>query len=119
MIAPIGSGKRGETFNINADTVAGALAGALNASKLIMLTDVDGVLDANNDLVATLTPRQASGLLRRKAITGGMTSQIETCLDALKNGTAAAHIIDGRIPHVLLLEIFTAHGVGTMITPSK
>ena len=119
VIAPIGSGKRGETFNINADTVAGALAGALNASKLIMLTDVDGVLDANNDLVATLTPRQASGLLRRKAITGGMIPKIETCLDALKNGTAAAHIIDGRIPHVLLLEIFTAHGVGTMITPSK
>ncbi len=119
VIAPIGSGKRGETFNINADTVAGALAGALNASKLIMLTDVDGVLDANSDLVATLTPRQASGLLRRKAITGGMIPKIETCLDALKNGTAAAHIIDGRIPHVLLLEIFTAHGVGTMITPSK
>ena len=119
VIAPIGIGKRGETFNINADTVAGALAGALSASKLIMLTDVDGVLDANNDLVATLTPRQASSLLRRKAITGGMIPKIETCLDALKNGTADAHIIDGRIPHVLLLEIFTAHGVGTMITPSK
>jgi acetylglutamate kinase len=119
VIAPIGSGKRGETYNINADTVAGALAGALNASKLIMLTDVAGVLDADGDLIASLTPRQASGLLRRKAVTGGMIPKIETCLDALKNGTAAAHVIDGRLPHVLLLEIFTAHGVGTMITLSK
>ena len=119
VIAPIGSGKRGETFNINADTVAGALAGALKASKLIMLTDVDGVLDSNSKLIATLTPRQARGLLRRDGVTGGMIPKVETCLDALKSGTAAAHIIDGRIPHVLLLEIFTAHGVGTMITPSK
>ena len=119
VIAPIGSGKRGETYNINADTVAGAIAGALNASKLIMLTDVAGVLDADNDLIATLTPRQANSLLRRKGATGGMIPKIETCLNALKQGTAAAHIIDGRVPHVLLLEIFTAHGVGTMITPSK
>ena len=119
VIAPIGSGKRGETFNINADTVAGALAGALQASKLIMLTDVDGVLDGNDNLIATLTPRQARGLLKRNAVTGGMIPKLETCLDALKGGTKAAHIIDGRLPHVLLLEIFTAHGVGTMITPSK
>ena len=119
MIAPIGSGKRGETYNINADTVAGALAGALKASKLIMLTDVAGVLGTDNNLIATLTPRQARGLMRRAAITGGMIPKIETCLDAVESGTSAAHIIDGRIPHVLLLEIFTAHGVGTMITSSK
>ena len=117
VIAPIGSGKRGETFNINADTVAGAVAGALRASKLIMLTDVDGVLDSDDNLIASLTPRQARGLLKRSAVTGGMIPKLETCLDALKSGTEAAHIIDGRVPHVLLLEIFTAHGVGTMITP--
>ena len=119
VIAPIGSGKRGETFNINADTVAGALAGALQASKLIMLTDVAGVLDGKGKLLATLTPRQARGLLSRAAVTGGMIPKIETCLDALKLGTTAAHILDGRVPHALLLEVFTALGVGTMIRPSK
>ena len=119
VIAPIGSGKRGETFNINADTVAGALAGALQASKLIMLTDVAGVLDGKGKLLATLTPRQARGLLSRTAVTGGMIPKIETCLDALKLGTAAAHILDGRVPHAVLLEVFTALGVGTMIRPAK
>ncbi len=119
VIAPIGSGKRGETFNINADTVAGALAGALQASKLIMLTDVAGVLDGKGKLLDTLTPRQARGLLSRAAVTGGMIPKIETCLDALKLGTTAAHILDGRVPHAVLLEVFTAHGVGTMIKPTK
>ena len=119
VIAPIGSGRRGETFNINADTVAGALAGALRASKLIMLTDVAGVMDGKGKLVATLTPRRARGLLARAAVTGGMIPKLETCLAALKRGTGAAHILDGRVPHAVLLEVFTAHGVGTMIEPAR
>ncbi|MCE2483468.1 MAG: acetylglutamate kinase, partial [Alphaproteobacteria bacterium] len=119
VIAPIGSGRRGETFNINADTVAGALAGALRASKLIMLTDVAGVMDGKGKLAATLTPRRARGLLARAAVTGGMIPKLETCLAALKRGTGAAHILDGRVPHAVLLEVFTAHGVGTMIEPAR
>ncbi len=115
IIAPIGVGPQGETYNINADTAAGAIAGALGASKLLMLTDVAGVLDQNNELIPTLAEGQARDLLDRGVITGGMIPKVETCLDAVRRGADAVHILDGRIKHVLLLEIFTAHGVGTMI----
>ncbi len=115
VIAPIGVGDQGETYNINADTAAGAIAAAIGASKLIMLTDVAGVLDKQGRLVPTLTPKEALMLLGDGTISGGMIPKIETCLEAVRGGVRAAHILDGRIPHVLLLEIFTSHGVGTMI----
>ena len=115
IIAPIGVGKAGETYNINADTAAGAIAGALGASKLLMLTDVAGVLDKNGELIPSLTESQAQELMRDGTISGGMIPKVETCLEAVRCGTEAVHILDGRIKHVLLLEVFTAHGVGTMI----
>ncbi len=115
VIAPIGAGRNGETFNINADTAAGAIAGALGASKLIMLTDVPGVLDERGDLISELTPAQARRLASGKAVSGGMIPKIETCLAAIKAGCGAAHVLDGRIPHTLLLEIFTEQGIGTKI----
>lgn len=116
VIAPIGIGENGETYNINADTVAGAIAAALAARKLIMLTDVSGVLDQNSNLISRLSAHHARMLIRNKTINGGMIPKIETCLNALEGHTEAAHILDGRIPHVLLLEIFTPHGTGTMIS---
>lgn len=116
VIAPIGIGENGETYNINADTAAGAIAAAIGASKLIMLTDVAGVQDKARRLVPTLTPRDALVLLGDGTISGGMIPKVETCLEAVHAGVRAAHILDGRVPHVLLLEIFTAHGIGTMIT---
>jgi acetylglutamate kinase len=115
VIAPIGVGDGGETYNINADTAAGAIAAALGASKLIMLTDVPGVLDKAGRLMPSLTPKQSLMLLGDGTISGGMIPKLETCLEAVHGGVQAAHILDGRIPHVLLLEIFTEHGVGTMI----
>jgi acetylglutamate kinase len=115
VIAPIGVGKNGETYNINADTAAGAIAAALGASKLIMLTDIAGVMNADMELMPTLSEAQAASLIADGTISGGMIPKVETCLNAIAQGTAAAHILDGRIPHVLLLEIFTEHGVGTMI----
>jgi acetylglutamate kinase len=116
VIAPIGVGDHGETYNINADTSAGAIAGALRASKMIMMTDVPGVLDKNKTLIPTLTPKDALVLLGDGTISGGMIPKIECCLEAVRQGVGAAHILDGRIPHVLLLEVFTPHGVGTMIS---
>jgi acetylglutamate kinase len=115
IIAPIGVGPRGQTYNINADTAAGAIAGALGASKLLMLTDIAGVLDANNEVMPTLSKTQATQLMKDGVITGGMIPKVETCLEAVRGGTSAVHILDGRIKHVLLLEVFTEHGVGTMI----
>ncbi len=118
VIAPIGVGADGETYNINADTMAGAIAGAVGASKLIMLTDVAGVLDSDKALIPSLTREQTLQLRDAGIIGGGMIPKLETCLYALDAGVRAAHILDGRIPHVLLLEIFTKHGVGTKITPA-
>jgi acetylglutamate kinase len=115
IIAPIGVGPRGQTYNINADTAAGAIAGALGASKLLMLTDIAGVLDENNEVMPTLSKKQATQLMKDGVITGGMIPKVETCLEAVRGGTSAVHILDGRIKHVLLLEVFTEHGVGTMI----
>jgi len=118
VVAPIGVGPNGETYNINADTAAGAIASAMSAAKLIMLTDVAGVLDGEGELISSLNMAQTRDLLAGGAVKGGMIPKLKTCLSALQDQTDAAHILDGRIPHSLLLEIFTAHGTGTMIVPS-
>jgi acetylglutamate kinase len=115
VIAPIGVGEDGQTYNINADTSAGAIAAALGANKLIMLTDVAGVLDAEKKLVSELTPARARELTAQGVISGGMIPKVETCLEAVEKGVKAAHILDGRVENVLLLEIFTEAGVGTKI----
>ncbi|MFQ5983929.1 MAG: acetylglutamate kinase [Alphaproteobacteria bacterium] len=117
VIAPIGGGPDNETYNINADTAAGALAKALKANKLLLLTDVPGVLDRRGELISRMTVSEARALLTDDTVTGGMIPKLETCLRALDGGIKAAHILDGRIPHVLLLEIFTEHGAGTMLEP--
>jgi acetylglutamate kinase len=116
VIAPVGVGAKGETYNINADTVAGAVAGALNAERLVLLTDVEGVLDKDKKLVPRLTVREARDLIADGTISGGMIPKIQTAIDAVESGVKAAVILDGRIPHVLLLELFTEHGAGTLIT---
>ncbi|MBI1328771.1 MAG: acetylglutamate kinase [Alphaproteobacteria bacterium] len=116
VIAPIGVGRAGETYNINADTVAGSVASAVNAARLILLTDVEGVLDRDGKLIPHLTVAEAKKLIEDGTISGGMIPKIETAIDAVVGGVDAAVILDGRIPHVLLLELFTEHGAGTMIT---
>ncbi len=116
VIAPIGIGRNGHTYNINADTVAGYIAAAVGATKLIMMTDVEGVLDKDKKLLNRLSPNKVKELKKDGTIEGGMIPKLETCLFALENGVEAATILDGRIPHVILLETFTEHGVGTMIT---
>ncbi len=115
VIAPIGIGANGETFNINADTAAGAIAAAIGASKLMILTDVSGVLNKEKELISELSFSEVRKLIKEKVITGGMIPKVETCLHALENDCEAAHILDGRLPHVLLLETFTKYGAGTMI----
>ncbi|MCH2547515.1 MAG: acetylglutamate kinase [Alphaproteobacteria bacterium] len=115
VIAPIGFGEDGETYNINADTAAGAIAGALHASKLLMLTDVAGVLNAQGELVSELSVSEAHGLIADGTISGGMIPKIETCIDALNRNAGKAHILNGKVPHVLLVEIFTDYGAGTMV----
>jgi acetylglutamate kinase len=115
VIAPVGVGEQGETLNINADLVAGAVAGALNAAKLILLTDVPGVLDRKGQLLSSLTRYQAVTMMEDGAISGGMIPKIKCCLEALEEGVTKAHILDGRVPHAVLLEIFTDSGVGTEI----
>ena len=116
VIAPVGVGRHGETFNINADTVAGAVAGAMQAERLVLLTDVEGVFDQEGKLIPRLSLREARTLIANGTISGGMIPKIETAIDAVENGVGAAVILDGRIPHVLLLELFTQHGAGTLIT---
>jgi acetylglutamate kinase len=115
VIAPIGVGPKGETYNINADTVAGAIASATAAERLILLTDVEGVLDREGKLIAHLTVSQAHALIAAGTISGGMIPKIETAIEAVERGVRAAVILDGRIPHVLLLELFTEPGAGTLI----
>ena len=117
VVAPIGVGAKAESYNINADTVAGAVAGAIAAERLILLTDVEGVLDREGKLIAHLTVSQARALIEDGTISGGMIPKIETAIDAVESGVRAAVILDGRIPHVLLLELFTEHGAGTLIKP--
>jgi acetylglutamate kinase len=115
VIAPTGGGPDGATYNINADTVAGAVAAALGATRLLLLTDVAGVLDANKKLVPQLSIEEAQRLIREGVISGGMIPKIETCLSAVIQGVEAAVILDGRVPHALLLEIFTSGGAGTLV----
>ncbi len=115
VIAPIGMGPNGETYNINADTAAGAIAAALRATKLMMLTDVAGILTKEKELISSIDAAEIDGLLADGTITGGMIPKVETCVNALKAGVKQAHILDGRIPHVLLIETFTEHGASTMI----
>lgn len=114
VVAPVGVGKKGETYNINADAVAGHIAMALQAEKLILLTDVAGVLDREGQLMSRVDLKEAVQMTKDGIITGGMIPKVETCLAACKGGVTAAHIIDGRIEHALLLEIFTDQGVGTL-----
>jgi acetylglutamate kinase len=116
VIAPIGIGRQGETYNINADTVSGAVASAMQAERLILLTDVEGVLDQDRKLIPKLTVAEAHKLIKNGTIRGGMIPKIETAIEAVEAGVKAAVILDGRIPHVLLLELFTEHGAGTLIT---
>lgn len=118
VIAPVGIGKDGETYNINADTVAGAVAGGLNAERMLLLTDVPGVMDRNGNLIERLTTTEARALIEDGTISGGMIPKVETCIDAVERGVKAAVILDGRIQHVLLIELFTEHGAGTMIVAS-
>ena len=118
VVSPIGIAEDGTTLNLNADTVAGAIAGEMNAEKLIILTDVPGVLRDPEDpstLIQRIHVDEISALIEKGVITGGMIPKIETCVEALNNGVKSAHILDGRIKHTLLLEIFTKEGIGTMI----
>ena len=116
VIAPIGSGVDGQTYNINADTAAGAVAGAIGATRLLMLTDVAGVADKKGEHISHLTVGQAHGLIEDGTIQGGMIPKVETCIDAVEKGAEAAVILDGRAPHAVLVELFTEHGIGTLIT---
>lgn len=115
VIAPVGAGKRGETYNINADLVAGRIASSLKARKLILLTDTKGVLDRGGELISSLKAKEAPKLIKDGTISGGMIPKVNCCLEALRGGVKKAHIIDGRKEHALLLEIFTKTGIGTEI----
>ena len=117
VVAPIGVGENGESYNINADTVAGALASSLKAEKLIMLTDVEGIKTSSesDELLYYTNKKEILELIDKGVITGGMIPKVMGCLEALDNGVNSVHIIDGRVPHCLLLEIFTKSGIGTMI----
>jgi len=116
VIAPIGVGPNGETLNINADTVAGAIAAAIDAKRLLMLTDVNGVLDLDGKRVVDMTAENARKAIADGTISGGMIPKVETCLDAVAGGVEAAVICDGRVPHAILVELFTAGGAGTLIS---
>jgi len=115
VIAPVGVGTKGETYNINADLVAGEVAAALGAAKLIHLTDVQGIKGTDGKLISTLSRKEAERLMQSGIIDGGMLPKVESALRALEGGTAKAHIIDGRVPHAIVLELFTREGVGTEI----
>ena len=119
VIAPVGVGDDGKTYNINADTVAGRIAASLKAEKLILLTDVQGVLNKDKKLISALSVAEAKKLIKNETATGGMIPKLECCLDALKGGVSKAHIVDGRVEHAVLLEVFTDAGVGTEIYKSS
>jgi acetylglutamate kinase len=116
VIAPVGTGEAGETYNINADLVAGAVAGALKAEKLILLTDQAGILDKDKNLIPSLNKKKVESMVKAGTISGGMLPKTTSCFEALEAGCSKVHIIDGRVPHALLLEIFTREGIGTEIT---
>jgi acetylglutamate kinase len=115
VIAPVGTAEDGQIYNINADTAAGAIAGALNASRLLMLTDVPGVLDKSKNLLPDIAASRIAGLIEDGTISGGMIPKVLTCIEAVKQGVKGATILDGRVPHALLLELFTEGGIGTLI----
>ena len=116
VVAPVGVGDEGETYNINADLVAGKLAAALKAAKLILMTDVTGVLDGNGNLISSLNVAEASELIHEEILKGGMIPKVQCAIDAVQAGVSKAHIVDGRIKHAVLLEMFTDTGIGTEIT---
>ena len=116
VIAPIGLNRKNDFLNINADSVAGKVAQALRAEKLILLTDVKGIGDSKNDLISKISLRKGQKLLKKDFIKGGMTPKLSAALEAKKNGVKSSHIIDGRVPHAVLLEVLTEEGVGTMIS---
>jgi len=117
VIAPVAPGSDGHTYNVNADTFAGAIAGALGAARLLFLTDVPGVLDRKGQLIRELTRGEAEALIADGTIHGGMIPKVETCLDALRQGVEGVVILNGKTPHAVLLELFTDHGAGTLILP--
>jgi acetylglutamate kinase len=119
VLAPIGADAAGLTFNVNADLAAGHVARALRAEKLMLLTDVEGVLDADGKLISSLTPASARREIESGAIQGGMIPKVDCCVGAVENGVGSTHIVDGRIPHALLLEIFTDGGVGTKLARGR
>jgi len=117
VLAPVCPGEDGETYNVNADTFAGAIAGALNASRLLFLTDVPGVMDRDKRIIKELTVAEARAMIADGTISGGMIPKVETCIEALDRGVEGVVILDGKTPHAVLLELFTEHGAGTLITP--
>jgi len=119
VIAPLGTGRQGETFNVNGDTAAGAIAAALNADRLLLLTDVAGVKDASGEVVTELTPEQIIKLTKDGVIAGGMIPKTETALHAIEGGVRAVVILDGRAPNACLLELYTEHGAGSLIRPAR
>ncbi|NLW35183.1 acetylglutamate kinase [Syntrophorhabdus aromaticivorans] len=116
VIAPLAYGADGNSYNVNADTAAGSIAKALSAEKLVLLTDVEGVLDKEGNLISSLKRPDIEALINSKTVSGGMIPKVGCCLDALQGGVRETHIIDGRIPHAILLEVFTDSGIGTQIT---
>ncbi len=119
VIAPIGVSRTGETYNINADTFAGAIAVAMKAKRLMLLTDVAGVLDQDGELVSELDPASIDELVASQTISGGMIPKVESCVGVVKGGVEGVIILDGRVPHCVLLELFTPHGVGTRISERR
>jgi acetylglutamate kinase len=115
VLAPVAIGKNGETYNVNADTFAGAIAGAMKAKRLILLTDVPGVLDKNKKLIEQLSVEQCRRLIADGTITGGMIPKVETCIYAIERGVEGVVIVDGKVPHAVLLELLTDHGAGTLV----
>ena len=115
VIAPVGIGENGLTFNINADTAAGAIASAMRAARLIMLTDIEGVLNKDNKIISELTINTCQDLISKNIVSGGMIPKIKTCIKTVENGVEAAVIMDGRRKHSLLIELFTENGIGTLI----
>jgi acetylglutamate kinase len=115
VLAPVATGQDGQTYNVNADTFAGAIAGAMTAKRLLLLTDVPGVLDKNKNLIPEMTIEDCRRLIADGTITDGMIPKIETCIYALEKGVEAVVILDGKVPHAVLLELFTDHGAGTLI----
>ena len=117
VLAPVAPGRDGQTYNINADTFAGAIAGALHATRLLFLTDVPGVLNKSGELIKELSVAQALDLIKDGTISGGMIPKVETCIEAIKGGVQGVVILNGKTAHAVLLELFTEHGAGTLLVP--